>query len=144
MFTYFLFDDALLLHQNIGDHISNIFNAYFNNNLGFGPRFFELAFLAIVGIILLAIVAWAYFHGPWTFRKISIDILLFIAALVFFGLIVDLAETAKLGPAVIFGLGFVEDGGELVVDSLILWYVFLLVIRNGKPDLFLHDLIYQP
>jgi hypothetical protein len=143
MFTFFLFDDALLLHQNIGDHISNSFSAYLNN-LDFSSRFFELTVLAITGIILLAIVAWAYSHGPQIFRKISIDMLLFIAALVFFGLIVDLAETAKLGPVVIFGLGFIEDGGELVVDSLILWYVFLLVIRNGKPDLFLHDLVYRP
>jgi len=142
MFTFFLFDDALRLHQSVGDRIAIIFDA--DLSLGLPSRYFELAVLAIAGFVLLAVVAWAYFHGPHTFRKISIDILLFIAALVFFGLIVDLAEAIKLGPVVIFGLGFVEDGGELVVYSLILWYVFLLAMRNGKSDLFLHDLAYQP
>ena len=144
VFTYFLFDDALLIHQNVGSHVADIFDVHLPYNLNLPPRYFELSVLAFAGIILLAIVAWTYFHSSRTFRKISIDMLLFIAALVFFGLIVDLAEAAKLEPAAIFGLGFVEDGGELVVDSLILWYVFLLAIRNGKPDYFLHDLSYQP
>ena len=144
VFTYFLFDDALLIHQNIGNHVADIFDVYLPYNLNLPPRYFELFVLAFAGITLLAIVAWAYFHSSRTFRKISIDMLLFIAALVFFGLIVDLAEAARLRPVVIFGLGFVEDGGELMVDSLILWYVFLLAIRNGKPDCFLHDLSYQP
>jgi hypothetical protein len=141
LFTYLFLDDALLLHQRVGDYVSDYFDAYFPYSLGLPPRYFELAVLALAGIILLAIVAWAYFHSPHIFRKISIDVLLLIAALVFFGLIVDLAVAVKLGSAFIFGLGFVEDGGELVVDSLILWYVFLLVIRNGKPNLFLHDLV---
>jgi hypothetical protein len=48
---------------------------------------------------------------------------LFLVALVFFGLIVDVAEAIKLGPTIIFGLRFFEDAGELVIHSLILWYV---------------------
>jgi len=28
--------------------------------------------------------------------------------------------------------------------SLIVWYVFLLAIRNGKPDLFLLDTLRKP
>lgn len=142
-FTYFLFDDALLLHQNFGNHISTIFDS-FPHNLSLDSRFFELAVLAITGIIILIVVAWAYFHGPDVFRKISNDLLIFIMALVFFGLIVDLAAGIKLGPTVIFSLRFVEDGGELVVDSLIVWYVYLLVMRKGKPNVFLLDLLRKP
>jgi hypothetical protein len=144
VFTFFLFDDALLLHQKIGDHVAGIYDARPLYNLSLPPRYFELTTLAIMGFILLAIVAWAYLHSPLVFRKVSIDMLLFIAALVFFGLIVDLAEAARLGPGVILTLQIIEDGGEIVVDSLILWYVFLLALRNGKPDMFLHDLIRQP
>lgn len=143
VFTFFLIDDALLLHQKIGDHVAEIYNARPLYNLNLPPRYFELTVLGIIGIILLAIVAWAYLHSPLVFRKVSIDMLLFIAALVFFGLIVDLAEAARLGPGVILTFQIIEDGGEIVVDSLILWYVFLLAIRNGKPDMFLHDLIRQ-
>ena len=144
VFTFFLIDDALLIHQNIGDQIAKAFDASLPQKLSLQPRIFELSVLALAGTVLLVIVAWAYIHSSHTFRKISKDILLFIAALVFFGVIVDLAGAINLGPAVISGLDLVEDGGEMVVYSLILWYVFLLAIHNGKPELFLHELINKP
>jgi hypothetical protein len=144
VFTYFLFDDALLLHQNLGDHIASSFGAYLPHALRLQPRLYELAVLAFAGTFLLIIVAWAYFRSSLTFQKISKDLLLFIVALVLFGIIVDLASAIKLWPSVLFVLDFVEDGGETVVYSLILWYVFLLAIRNGKPNLFLHDLFRKP
>jgi hypothetical protein len=62
---------------------------------------------------------------------------------VFFGLIVDIAEAIGLGRMVITSLGFVEDSGELVVYSLIVWYVFLLALRQGKPEAFLVELVSQ-
>lgn len=69
---------------------------------------------------------------------------LFLVALVFFGLIVDVAEAIKLGPTIIFGLRFFEDAGELVIHGLILWYVFVLAIYGGKSDLFLYDFLGRP
>jgi len=141
VFTYFLFDDALLLHQNLGDHIASSFGVYLPHALRLQPRFFELTVLAFAGMFLLTIAAWAYFRSSLTFRKVSKDLLLFIAALIFFGIIVDLANVINLRPSVLFVLDFVEDGGETVVYSLILWYVFLLAISNGEPKLYLHDLL---
>jgi hypothetical protein len=139
MFLFFLLDDALLLHQNIGDYLANKFDAYLPPDPGLPPRYFELAVLAILGMLCLVAVAWAYLHGSGEFRKVSNDLLLFIAALVFFGLIVDLATAIKLRSAVVLGLVIVEDAGELVVDSLIVWYVFILAIRSGKPEIPLLD-----
>lgn len=139
MFTCFLFDDALQIHQNIGDQIASISGPYLPYHLILQPRYFELALLAITGISLLAIVAWVYLRSTYEFRKMSNDILLFIALLVFFGLIVDVATAIKLAPPIVFALEIVEDGGEMVVDSLIVWYVFLLAISSGKPDLYLVD-----
>jgi hypothetical protein len=143
VFTFFLLDDALLLHQNLGDHIASSLGAYLPQALRMQPRLFELAVLAFAGTFLLTLVAWAYFRSSPTFKKISKDLLLFIGALVFFGIIVDLASAIKLWPSVLFVLDFVEDGGETVVYSLILWYVYLLALRNGEPKLFLHDLLSQ-
>jgi hypothetical protein len=134
VFTYFLFDKALQIHQNIGNYIANSFDAYLPHNLSLPPRPFELAVLAIAGTFLLAIVAWAYLRSPHAFKKISNDMLLFIVAWGFFGVFTDLATAIKLGPLFTFGSEIVEDGGEMVVVSLILWYVFLLAVRNGKPD----------
>jgi hypothetical protein len=136
MFTCFFIDDALWLHQKIGDRIAaSLFTEY-----GLPARFFELAILAIAGLVLLAFVIWFYIRGPETFRKISVDLFIFLAALIFFGIIVDIAGAVGLGQGVINALGFVEDGGELVVYSLITWYVFLLSLRQGKPEGFLVDL----
>jgi hypothetical protein len=144
VFTYFLFDKALQIHQNAGNFIANNFGTYLPQDLSLRPRYLQLAVLAIVGTFLFAIVAWAYSHSPYAFRKISNDMFLFIAVWASFGLITDLAAATKLGPAVEFASDFVEDGGEMAVVSLILWYVFLLVIRNGKPDWFLLDLLCKP
>jgi hypothetical protein len=130
----------LLIHQRIGDSLE----IYLPYHLRLAPRLLQLLVLAIAGSILLVILTWAYFRNQQTFRKISKDLLLFMAALFFFGLIVDLAATIKLGSGIAFALHIIEDGGEMVVFSLIIWYVFLLAIHKGKPDRFLHDLLSKP
>ena len=144
VFTYFLFEKTFQIHQNIGSHFANSLSAYLPHNLSLQPRLFELAVLAIAGTFLFAIMAWAYLRSPYAFKKISNDMLLFIVAWGFFGVFTDLAAAFNPGPLVKFGSDIVEDGGEMVVVSLILWYVFLLTIRKGKPDLFLHDLLCKP
>jgi hypothetical protein len=138
MFTCFFIDDAFWLHQKIGDRFAALFIGS-----GLPPRFYELGVLAIAGLVLLALVLWFYFQGPVTFRKISADIFLFLAALVFFGLLVDLAGAVGLGDPVTAGLGFVEDGGELVVYSLLVWYIFLLALQQGRPEVFLVDPLFH-
>jgi hypothetical protein len=141
VFTYLLIDDAFLIHQNIGENLAARFHAHFFHGLYLPSRFFELAVLAIIGLFLGIIVFWTYIRSSVTFRKISKDILLFILALIFFGAIVDLATVLKLEPAAKYFLGFVEDSGEMIVFSLILWYIFLVTLRNRLPELFLCDLI---
>jgi hypothetical protein len=136
MFTCFFIDDALWLHQKIGDRIAALVSYP-----SLPPRFYELAVLAIAGLVLLALVIWFYRHSAVTFRKVSADMFLFLAALVFFGLIVDIAESIGLGHIVTTSLGFVEDGGELIVYSLLVWYVFLLVLHKGESEVFLVDLL---
>jgi hypothetical protein len=143
-FVYFLCDDALKIHEMIGGYIAKSFDFHPPLNLRL-QDFGELTVSATIGALLLAIFVGAYLHGSQTFKKVSKDMLLFIAALVFFGVFVDMVHIAiELGPVVRFGLGITEDGGEMVVVSLILWYVFLLAIRDGDSDLFLHDLLRKP
>jgi hypothetical protein len=136
MLTCFFIDDAFWLHQKMGDRVATLFTGY-----GLPPRFYELGALAIAGLVLFALVLWFYFRGPVTFRKISADIFVFLAALVFFGLLVDLAGVVGLGNPITAGLGFVEDGGELVVYSLLVWYIFLLALRRGEPEVFLVEVL---
>ena len=139
VFIFILIDDAFLLHQKIGFQVAEDLYPFLPATLRLPPRFFEIAVLAVVGFIVMAIVAWTYFHSSRIFRKISQDLLIFILALVFFGAIVDLVAALSFGHEVIMGFVIIEDGGEMVVLSLILWYIFLLAMRNGNPDLFLLD-----
>ncbi|MBC8377629.1 MAG: hypothetical protein H8E62_00490 [Planctomycetes bacterium] len=144
VFTYFLLDDSLRIHELFGRYIATRFN--FTPPLDFRPQDFgELTASVIAGTFLSTIVAWSYLHGSHTFKKITIDLLIFVMALAFFGVFVDIAKHAfQIGRIVSFGLGIIEDGGEMVVVSLILWYVALLAIRNGVSDLFLHDFTCKP
>jgi hypothetical protein len=141
VFTFLLLDDAFLLHQTIGTYLLEIWNTSSLQDIMPGQRFLELGVLAMAGILLLSVVAWSYLHGSPGFRKVSQDVVLFLLALAFLGLIVDLAEAMKLDRRVIFALGFVEDGGEMVVNSLLLWYVFRLALWKGKSELSTHHLV---
>jgi hypothetical protein len=144
VFTYLLLDEASQMHQKIGNYIANSVDAYLPHTLSLQPRHFELAVLVIAGTFLLAIVAWAYFHSPRSFQKISNDVLLFVAVWAFFGVFTDMTAAVKHGPLVKFVSDIVEDGGEMVVLSLIIWYVFLLATRIRESDLFLHELLLKP
>ena len=139
VFAYFLADDSLTIHERFG---------YFAaENFSFLPPFGlrlndigELASSIIAAIILGSIILWAYLKGNLIFRKMSRDLILLILLLSFFGIVVDLSIYAfhfkEKGMAVV---GFIEDAGEMVLTSIILWYVFLTSIQNKNADSFIFD-----
>lgn len=141
VFSYFLFDDALQIHEKLGGQIAN--------HLDFTPPLNlrlqdlgELAVSGIAGALLLSIVAWSYLRGSGVFKKATKDIVLLVLGLAFFGIFIDVLHSAiKLGSKVNFLLGVIEDGGEMVFTSLMLWYVFLLSLRHGNLGLYLSDLL---
>jgi hypothetical protein len=141
VFTYFFCDDALSIHERVGNHIAG--NLTITPPLGL--RLLDLGELAVsaaAGMILLSLVILAYLQGSQAFKKMSQDMLLLILALAFFGVVVDMAHTSiKLGGKVDFILGVIEDGGEMLVASLILWYVFLLSVRDGNATSYLCDFV---
>lgn len=130
VFTYFLLDDALQIHERFG--------AYVTRNFDFIPPFGlrvadigEMAISAIVGMSLFFLIAWAYVKGKQAFKKVSQEMLLLIFALVFFGVGADMVLLAiNLGGLKGHILGVIEDAGEMWVASLILWYVFVLSTRD--------------
>ena len=134
-FSYFLLDDSLAIHERVG--------AYFAQNFNFIPPFGlrlqdigELAITATVGIFLLTLLVLVYLNGQQAFKKFSQDLAILILVLVLFGVGVDMAHIMiKLGQQVDFILGAIEDGGEMLAASLILWYVYLVCLQN-KVDTF--------
>jgi hypothetical protein len=130
VFTYFLLDDVLTIHENVGRQIAD--SLTLTPPLGLRLQDLgELAVWVVAGLILLFFVTWAYWRGSVAFRRMSWDMLLLVSVLIFFGVVFDMAQIAvDLGDNVHFILGLLDDGGEMVVGSLILWYVFLLAIRD--------------
>ncbi|NJP10442.1 MAG: hypothetical protein HC866_13990 [Leptolyngbyaceae cyanobacterium RU_5_1] len=115
------------IHERIGGYIAA--NLSFMPILGLRLQDFgELAVSASAGIILLLSLILAYANGSEMFRKISQDFALLLCGLIFFGVVVDVIHVAiNLGGKVNFVLGVIEDAGEMLSVSLILWYAFLRV-----------------
>lgn len=139
VFAYFLLDDALIIHERVG--------FYFAENFEFVPPFGlrlndvgELAASIIAAIILGSIIFVACFKGNKVFRKMSHDLILLILFLIFFGIIVDLSiyvfNLKEKGMAIV---GFIEDAGEMLITSLILWYVFFKTLNDRNSDAFFCD-----
>ena len=141
LFTYLLVDDSIHIHEEGGSFIKQ----FFNFTPPFGLRlqdYGELVITATAGILLFLPLVWAYRKGSQIFRKISLDIGLLVLVLVFFGVVIDMMHQAiHLGNSVYFIIGFVEDGGEMLAVSLILWYIFILNVRGTNAGCYLCDFI---
>ena len=141
LFSYFLLDDSIHIHEEAGSFIKQ----FFNFTPPFGLRlqdYGELAITATAGILLFPPLVWAYRKGSQIFRKISLDIGLLVLGLVFFGVVVDMIhEAVNFGYAIYFIMGFVEESGEMLAVSLILWYIFLLNVRGTNAGCYLCDFV---
>jgi len=139
VFAYFLLDDALQVHERAGAFIAGKF--MFMPPLGLQQQDLgELLVSAMAGTLLIIPLSWAYKTGPRIFRKVSHDMMLLILVLIFFGVAVDTVHSAiNLGTPIGLLIGLIEDGGEMISVSLILWYVFLMLVRENEPDRYLCD-----
>jgi hypothetical protein len=146
-FTYLLLDDALEIHERVGSLIAE----YLFFAPPFGLRLQDLGELSVAitsGLTLLLIVSLTCWGGSQGFKKMSIDMLLLIFALAFFGVFVDMVHVItslsdQIGWKVSAILAVIEDGGEMFIASLILWYIFMLFMRNESTTYYLSDFAYE-
>lgn len=140
LFTYLLLDDSLSIHETLGIWIMRgvdfeIFGLY-ASDLG------DVIISAIIGGILFLAIGLAYVRGSFNFRRATRDLFLLMGIMVFFGVVVDVAHAVSRAwywPYIV--LAIVEDGGELVAMSLILWYAYLLFLRKGNVSVSLWHLV---
>tara|TARA_R110000765_G_scaffold377964_1_gene468908 strand:- start:323 stop:1051 length:729 start_codon:yes stop_codon:yes gene_type:complete len=142
LFIFFLLDDSLSLHESMGE----VLVKEFNFKPMFGLRdvdFGELTFVAMVGMAILLSFVLAYFKGNLIFKKRTIDLFILLGFMIFFGIGFDmlheiLGENLKVG----FVIGLIEDGGEMVVMTLIVWYVYQLIRSDKKIKSYLFEILY--
>ncbi len=135
VFVYFLLTDAMEIHNIVGAYIAGTFDSM---HVSIG----ELIVSVTAGIALLSALTWAYVKGARTFRKMSHDMMLLIFVLVFFGIGVDTGQyLVDMGWKMKLVTGVIEEGGEMLVASLILWYVFLLSVHRENTAPYIYDCI---
>jgi len=89
--------------------------------MGLRPRDWgELLVTAAVGLVLLTPVATGYVRGNAEAKRHTLVMAMLLALLVFFGVFIDMVHI-WLGSD---PWGLLEDGGEMIAVSLVLYYVF--------------------
>lgn len=131
-FAYLLSDDALQIHERGGEYIAQLFSL----QPGLGVRavdFGEVAVSGIAGLIILPLLGIAYWKACAGERWIFHRLLGLIALLALFGIVIDLAHVAAHSLLGGFDwIAVVEDGGEMVVATLIVAFLLRLNLSGGE------------
>ena len=141
LFAYLLTDDAMSVHESVGKWLVIQLDLQPMGGLR-ANDFGELITSAVFAGSILMLIAGFYFTGDKMFKKFSRDMALLIGLLAFFGVGVDMAHMI-LGHNkwMNHALGIVEDGGEMIAVSLMVWYVFAWQQKGGRASAFLQDLL---
>jgi len=129
IFMYLLLDDALEIHETIGgkilgDRLSSVLpvEGIVAYDLG------QLIFAILVCAALLTAVLIAYYFSTKFVRAISRYLLLLLGAFAFFSIAAD----AIIAFTRVRGCSFIEDGGELIVMSAIVWFILSVHVYIDK------------
>jgi hypothetical protein len=132
LFIYLLLDDSFQLHEELGWVVAEFIPF---DPAEFGLRrkdFGELIVTGSFGALFFTLIAIGYWRSDGATKRVSRCIVAMILLLAFFGVLIDILHTIlwikEVGP--ILELGMIEDGGEMLVMSVITWFVFRLDPAN--------------
>lgn len=129
LFLYFLLDDSLQIHERLGSDLANYFefqSVYQLRALDYG----ELVVSMFFGVFLFSFIGFSYLYSDSTAKLVSKHLFILVMFMVFFGVLVDMVHSAIPWGKSISGL--IEDGGEMMIMSVILWYVFDLELSSEE------------
>lgn len=140
LFSYFLLDDAFQLHEWIGgSFIKPLLVDLFNKESMFGLRFKDYGELIVsvgFGSFLMLLIAITHFKSENKDKVVSTSLFVFLCALAFFGIVIDMVHEHMWIKKIIRRLsylnlrvthdvlGLIEDAGEMVIMSGIVWFVY--------------------
>lgn len=125
--TYLLLDDSLEIHERLGAAIADKLN--FSALFGLRPiDYGELFVFAVVGLVFFLWLSMSYRASNSQERIVIKYLIAMLFGLAIFGIFVDaLHVILDRYPFWNSTLGIVEDGGEHIVMSMIVWFVVSLV-----------------
>jgi hypothetical protein len=133
IFGYLLIDDAFRVHEQAGTRVARHFGL--SSRLGLHAQDFgELLVFALIGTTSLLLVALAYLRGSAAYRSIAHRIVALLLLFAVFAGGMDMVHgMVDHVPTLNALFSVLEDGGELVVLSVICAYTVGLLLRRSVP-----------
>jgi hypothetical protein len=125
LFLYFLIDDAFEFHETNGALIADLFHF----QPMFGLRAVDLGELAVTGffgVLFLAAIGITYLLSDPTDRRVALEVIVLVILLAVFGVVFDMVEVVVENVGVSRVLRILEEGGEMIVASFILFFAYRL------------------
>jgi hypothetical protein len=134
LYTYFLLDDMFSFHENIGKQLATLAgyspSTTLFNNLRAGDLG-ELAVSFVAALVTFSLIAVSYKLGDEETKKVFNDLFILLAILIFFGVALDIVDRLFNSRMLKGALGLAEDGGEMLIMSVIFWYTYILTRAKG-------------
>lgn len=133
LFLFFLLDDFIGIHETIGKVLVQkleLMPKFYLRSQDFG----EILVVLIVGFVFALMLLLAFIKSKNEGKRTSKILFLLVLLLVFFGVGIDMLHSASdhLSRYLYKILALIEDGGEMIVMSLILWYTLNRETLNEK------------
>lgn len=125
LFLYVVFDDALKIHESVGLFLGTHFHVPAVMGLR-AKDLGELLVMGSVGALFLALMALTYFEAAPSEKRITWSLLALLGILAVFGAGLDMVAMALDSK----WLEFVEDAGEMLAVSAIVWYVHRRLVSD--------------
>jgi hypothetical protein len=133
LFVLLLLDDALQFHETFGTWAANKFS--YHPMLGLRSQDLgELTYVGFFGLILMFFLVFGYLKGNKNYRKTNIDLSILFTLFLFFGVAMDMVdEFVEYNRYSHLILILIEDGGEMITLSLLVYY-FLFIVFKPKNN----------
>ena len=139
LFFILLIDDAFQVHERFGHALADRFalsDAYGLRAIDYG----ELIYAIIVGGTLFWLMVLPFYKGSKAFRKTFIDIVILFALFLFFGIGIDMLHQLLIEIHMVSAVfALIEDGGEMITLSLMVWYFYFIVVKESAQRAHLLD-----
>ena len=126
--AYLLVDDTLMVHERLGRWSEATFQF---PEVWYAPHIGEVVPAALFGLLLYGLVCVTYFRSDAASRQLSHRLIILVTALGFLGVIVDQVTAPTRGYLGGFCV-LIEDGGEMLVLSLMLYIALVALILNAE------------
>lgn len=137
LFVYIFLDDSFRIHERVGEAIAQHYSIV--PIAGLRPQAFgELIVSTFFGLLILSLLSIGYYYAQSGFRRIAGHLVGLLSILVSIGVIFDMVHTLLDPFHQSILLEVLEEGGEMLIISVMAWYVYRLTTASDPTSLYGH------